>query len=110
MKHLENCYGAEVKSDGSRIPSEEVTRQQAEFLKALSDPARIRIVFALKDGELCVCEIMALLDMPQTMVSHHCKILKYAGIVTDRKEGKWVLYSLAKPKALDVLEMIKLEI
>jgi ArsR family transcriptional regulator len=49
---------------------------------------------------------MELLDMPQTMVSHHCKILKFARIVTDRKAGKWVNYSLTDSRAIALLEAL----
>jgi ArsR family transcriptional regulator, lead/cadmium/zinc/bismuth-responsive transcriptional repressor len=105
MKILENCCG-KPKTDAVKIPSDETAKKQAEFLKAISDPARIRIIYALRDGELCVCEIMELLKMPQTMVSHHCKILKVAGIVSDRKFGKWVNYSLADKRVLGMLETL----
>jgi ArsR family transcriptional regulator len=108
MKILENCCG-KPNVDAIRIPSDEAAKKQAEFLKALSDPARIKIIYALKDGELCVCEIMELLKMPQTMVSHHCKILKVAGIVSDRKFGKWVNYSLTDKRVLGMLETLYTE-
>ena len=106
MDILENCCGKTEGDEAAQIPAEERVRHQTLIMKALADPARIRIVYALKDRELCACEIMALLGMPQTMVSHHCKILKIAGIVVDRKAGKWVNYSLAERKALDILESI----
>jgi ArsR family transcriptional regulator len=108
MKILENCCG-KPNVDAIRIPSDEAAKKQAEFLKALSDPARIKIIYALKDGELCVCEIMELLKMPQTMVSHHCKILKVARIVSDRKSGKWVHYFLSDSRVIQVLDTLKLE-
>jgi ArsR family transcriptional regulator len=104
MKIIKNCCGHE--SDGRKIPTDEAAKKQAEFLKAISDPSRIKIVYALQSGELCVCEIMALLKMPQTMVSHHCKILKVAGIISDRKAGPWVYYSLADKRVLGMLEML----
>ena len=105
MKILENCCG-KPRKDGAKIPSDEEAKKQAEFLKAISDPARIKIIYALSNGELCVCEIMELLKMPQTMVSHHCKILKVAGIVSDRKFGKWVNYSLTDKRVLGMLEAL----
>jgi ArsR family transcriptional regulator len=108
MKILENCCG-KPKTDVVKIPSDEAAKKQAEFLKAISDPARIKIIYALQDGELCVCEIMELLKMPQTMVSHHCKILKVAGIVSDRKFGKWVNYSLTDKRVLGMLETLYTE-
>ncbi len=105
MKIMENCCG-KPKKGGAKIPSDEEAKKQAEFLKAVSDPARIKIIYALREGELCVCEIMELLKMPQTMVSHHCKILKVAGIVSDRKFGKWVNYSLTDKRVLGMLESL----
>jgi DNA-binding transcriptional ArsR family regulator len=103
------CCGTPDRARGTRIPADEDAKKQAEFLKAIADPARIKIICALKDGELCVCEIMALLNMPQTMVSHHCKILKVAGIVSDRKSGKWVYYSLADRRVPDMIETLYTE-
>ena len=93
----------------SIIPADDKIAEQSEFLKAVSDPARIKIIYALKNGELCVCELMELLKMPQTMVSHHCRILKFARIVTDRKAGKWVNYSLIDNRAVALLEALRKE-
>jgi ArsR family transcriptional regulator, lead/cadmium/zinc/bismuth-responsive transcriptional repressor len=107
MKITANCCGQEI--DSRKILTDEAAKKQAEFLKALSDPARIKIVYALKGGELCVCEIMELLKMPQTMVSHHCKILKVAGIISDRKTGPWVHYSLADQRVLGMLATLETE-
>jgi ArsR family transcriptional regulator len=104
MKIMENCCGQEI--EGRKIPTDEMAKKQAEFLKAIADPARVKIVYALVGGDLCVCEIMELLKMPQTMVSHHCKILKVAGIISDRKSGPWVYYSLADRRVLGMLETL----
>ena len=73
-----------------------------EFLnifKALSDKTRLRIVRLLGRGspEVCVCEIMDSLNESQYNVSRHIKVLKGAGLVRERKEGRWVYYSLAEP-------------
>ncbi len=88
----------------SRVPDCEKVKAQSAFFKALSDPARIMIVYALSGGELCNCELMQVMGMPQTAISHHMKVLKYAGIVTDRRQGKWIYYKLADEKALEALE------
>ena len=109
MKLLKNCCNDPERKNPIIIPGEDVVKRQTLFLKALADPARIRIIYALKNRELCACEIMALLKMPQTMVSHHCKILKVAGIISDRKCGKWVNYSLKDPRVLEMLEMLDTE-
>ena len=66
------------------------------FFKALGEEMRLKIVELLLPGELCVCEIIEELGLSQPAVSHHMKILKQAGLVRDRREGKWVHYSLDK--------------
>lgn len=70
----------------------------AEQLKAFSDPTRLRIVRLLEYGELCVCDLMEALDLPQSKVSRHMSFLKNAGWVASRRNGKWVYYSLAAPE------------
>ena len=64
--------------------------------KALSDDNRVRATAALQQGELCVCQIIELLDLAPSTVSKHMSILRQAGIVTSRKSGRWVYYSLCK--------------
>jgi ArsR family transcriptional regulator len=69
----------------------------AERLKALSDPTRLRIVRLLGHGELCVCDLMAALELPQSKISRHMSFLKKSGWVAGRRSGKWVYYRLAAP-------------
>jgi ArsR family transcriptional regulator len=64
-------------------------------MKALSDPNRVRVLKLLQAGELCVCEIQKLLELAQSTVSKHMKILEDAGLVDRRRQGTWILYSLA---------------
>ena len=64
------------------------------ILKALSEETRLRILKLLEYGELCVCDIVAALDMVQPKISFHLNILKEAGFLKDRKQGKWTHYSL----------------
>jgi ArsR family transcriptional regulator, arsenate/arsenite/antimonite-responsive transcriptional repressor len=64
------------------------------IFKALSDETRLRIIKLLEEGELCVCDITAALDMVQPKVSFHLSALKEAGLIKDRKQGKWIHYSL----------------
>ncbi len=64
--------------------------------KALSDETRLRIIKLLEKGELCVCDITAALDMVQPKVSFHLSTLKEAGLIKDRKQGKWIHYSLSE--------------
>jgi len=69
---------------------------QSKLFKALGDKTRLRMIYLLRTKELCVCEIMAALNLTQPTASHHLGILENAGIVKDRKEGKWVFYSIAE--------------
>ena len=62
--------------------------------RALSDESRVRAVLALKGRELCVCQIIELLGLAPSTVSKHMSILKQAGLVTMRKEGRWAFYRL----------------
>lgn len=64
------------------------------IFKAFSDETRLRIIKLLERGELCVCDIVAALNMVQPKVSFHLSTLKEAGIIKDRKQGRWIHYSL----------------
>ncbi|HAK60627.1 MAG TPA: ArsR family transcriptional regulator [Nitrospiraceae bacterium] len=64
------------------------------IFKALSDETRLRIVKLLEQGELCVCDLVAALGMVQPKVSFHLSVLKEAGFITDRKQGRWIHYRL----------------
>ncbi len=68
-------------------------------VKALSDPNRVKIIKTLQRGPLCVCEIQAVLDIAQPTVSNHLKVLEDAGLVRNRKDGPWAIYSLADGKS-----------
>ena len=69
-------------------------KELLSVFKALSDETRLRIVKLLENGELCVCHIVAAVDMSQSKISFHLRILKEAGLVKDRREGKWMHYRL----------------
>ena len=62
--------------------------------KALSDDTRLRILKLLEHGELCVCDLVAACDMVQPKISFHLNVLKTAGFLKDRKNGKWMHYRL----------------
>jgi ArsR family transcriptional regulator len=62
--------------------------------KALSDETRLRILSLLKEGEVCVCDIAETLDSTQPNISFHLSMLREAGLIKDRKNGRWVYYSL----------------
>ncbi|HUG01402.1 MAG TPA: metalloregulator ArsR/SmtB family transcription factor [Longimicrobiales bacterium] len=68
--------------------------------QAVAEETRLRVVQLLADGERCVCELQADLDVAQSRLSFHLKKLKEAGVVSDRRDGRWVYYSLV-PDALE---------
>jgi len=69
-------------------------REMLTIFKALSEETRLRIIKLLQRGELCVCDIVAALDTIQPKVSFHLSVLKEAGLIKDRKQGKWVHYRI----------------
>jgi ArsR family transcriptional regulator len=82
----------------------EVEATRAVF-KALSNEHRIRILEALRDGELCACEIRVVLDAPQSTVASHLRELKDAGLVNTRRQGKWTYYRIGDTAVLQLLDI-----
>lgn len=76
--------------------------------KALSDSHRLRAFMALQDGELCICQIIALLELAPSTVSKHMSILKQAGLVKSRKEGRWIYYCRAESSNVPVKAIVML--
>ena len=74
-------------------------REVLSVAKALADESRLRILLALNRGELCVCQIVELLELAPSTVSKHMAILQQAGLVDRRKDGRWSYYRLAGPCA-----------
>lgn len=80
----------------------------AQTLKALSDPIRLRIVLLLQaEGELCVCDLMAVLDLPQSTVSRHLAYLKRSCWVDTRRDGVWIYYSLSRESCTICNELLQ---
>ncbi len=73
-----------------------------EIAQALSDSSRVRALMSLRKQELCVCQLIDLLDLAPSTVSKHMAILKQAGLVETRKEGRWVYYRLSEPEESSV--------
>jgi ArsR family transcriptional regulator len=72
-------------------------------LQALADEKRLAVVERLREGEHCVCDLQEVVGASQSLLSHHLRVLREAGLVSDRKEGRWVHYSLV-PEALAEVE------
>ncbi len=85
-------------------------REFMDITKALADESRVRALMALKDGELCVCQIIELLELAPSTVSKHMAILRQARLVETRKEGRWIYYrradSAGNPYLVDTLAWI----
>ena len=80
----------------------DIASRAAQQFHALSDGTRLRILALLRGGERCVCELTEALDLGQSLLSFHLRTLKAAGLVSDRREGRWMYYALA-PRALTAL-------
>jgi DNA-binding transcriptional ArsR family regulator len=72
-------------------------RDYERVMKTVADPTRVRILKLLEKGEMCVCQVIAILEFNQSTISKHLFLLKMAGLVSERKQGKWVHYSLGGP-------------
>jgi len=77
-----------------------------DLFHALSDETRLEIVRRLRDGERCVCDLIDLLDAAQSRLSFHMKVLKDAGLVTDRRAGRWIHYSLNRDAFAELQELL----
>ena len=78
----------------------------AAAFHALSDPTRLQLIHLLRRGERCVCNLTEALGATQSRLSFHLKTLKDAGLVTDRREGRWVYYRLADDAVLRLSEVL----
>ncbi len=73
------------------------------MLKALADPIRLEVIHALANGERCVCDLTKDLNLSQSKLSFHLRVLREAGLLADRQSGRWIYYRL-EPHALSALE------
>ena len=77
------------------------------LFQALSDPTRLSILQRLRFGERCVCDLTDALDAAQSRLSFHLKVLKDAGLVTDRREGRWMYYTLEPDALAEAAELVQ---
>ncbi len=99
MTHTDVCSAdivdrKKVKLVSAALPADAENQSMAGLFKALGDPTRLRIVQALSLEELCVCDLVALMDVSISAISHQLRLLRTMKIVKNRKEGKMVYYSL----------------
>ncbi len=79
----------------------------ARLFHALSDETRLGVLEMLRSGERCVCDLQADLDAAQSRLSFHLKVLKDAGLVTDRKEGRWSYYTLVPDALAEAHDLVR---
>ena len=87
----------------NQLPPDELLYDLGELFKIFGDSTRIKILYALLERELCVCDIAKLMDVTQSAVSHQLRVLKASKLVKFRREGKTVYYSLADEHVIRIL-------
>ena len=91
---VDTIHGDVIKKVKDVMPSDEDLLKLSDLYKAMGDLTRIRIISALVHSEMCVCDLAALLEMTQSAISHQLRVLRQTHLVSYRKEGKVVYYSL----------------
>lgn len=94
IKKVQQCFPEEFK-----------LHELGDFFKLFADSTRVRILWALSEAEMCVCDLCALLNMKQPAISHQLKRLKLSGVVKTRREGVIIFYSLADQHIRMILDM-----
>lgn len=102
-------YASELRQLVHEITDENTVKMQSRLFKALTDKTRLKILMLLELREMCVCEIMVALDLTQPTASHHLGILEVAGLVKDRREGKWVFYSLENKRIVRLMKELTID-
>lgn len=109
-EHSEMCDCEVIHSDVVNRAREvmedtEILYAVSDFFKVMCDSTRMRIMAALDNGEMCVCDLSALLNMTKSAISHQLKVLKDAKLVKSRRDGKNVFYSLMDDHVKLIIEM-----
>jgi ArsR family transcriptional regulator len=97
-------HGEIVDAVREKMPEERELYDLADFFKVLGDSTRARIICALDESEMCVCDLAVLLNMTKSAISHQLRSLKQTNLVKYRKEGKVVYYSLADYHVKEIFE------
>lgn len=102
IKHIHNDVCEQVTVD---MPNEDTLFDAAELFKIFGDSTRIRILSALTQAEMCVCDICTVLNMTKSAVSHQLRILRQAKLVKNRRQGKEIFYSLDDDHVLSIINL-----
>lgn len=108
MDHLDCCQETQthpnrIETVKKLLPADEVLYDLAELFKIFGDSTRVKILYALLESELCVCDMAKLMEVTQSAVSHQLRVLKNSKLVKFRREGKTVYYSLADDHVIHIL-------
>lgn len=108
IQELPRCEETRIHPDAVErvrglLPQDEVLYDLAELFKIFGDSTRVKILYALLESELCVCDIAKLMEVSQSAVSHQLRVLKGSKLVKFRREGKTVYYSLADQHVMSIL-------
>jgi DNA-binding transcriptional ArsR family regulator len=101
----EVIHGDIVDAVKTKMPDDENIYDLSDFFKVLGDSTRMRIIWALDESEMCVCDIAVLLNMTKSAISHQLRALREANLVKFRREGKTVYYSLKDDHVRDIYEI-----
>lgn len=94
-----------VKKAINELPDDELIADLSDMFKIFGDQTRVKILMALESGELCVCDIAAVMDMSQSAISHQLRVLKQSNIVKTRRDGKVVYYSISDEHVKDIFDI-----
>ncbi len=94
-----------VKKAINELPNDELIADLSDMFKIFGDQTRVKILMALESGELCVCDIAAVMDMSQSAISHQLRVLKQSNIVKTRRQGKVVYYSISDDHVKEIFDI-----
>ena len=94
-----------VKKAVNELPDDELIADLSDMFKIFGDQTRMKILMALERGELCVCDIAAVMNMSQSAISHQLRVLKQSNIVKTRREGKVVYYSISDDHVKEIFDI-----
>ena len=94
-----------VKKAINALPDDELIADLSDMFKIFGDQTRVKILMALESGELCVCDIAAVMNMSQSAISHQLRVLKQSNIVKTRREGKVVYYSISDDHVKEIFDI-----
>lgn len=94
-----------VKKAVNELPDDELIADLSDMFKIFGDQTRMKILMALESGELCVCDIAAVMNMSQSAISHQLRVLKQSNIVKTRRQGKVVYYSISDDHVKEIFDI-----